>query len=81
MKPYADNASTGIGGMTVENGPDKVVLYGSLELTRDKAGLQHAEALAAMLQDVLGALRADEALPDALPPPKPRKRVKNPFGS
>lgn len=81
MKPYADNTSIGIGGLTAENGPDKVVLYGSLELTRDKAGLQHAEALMTLLQDVLGTLRADGVLPDAQPPPKPPKRVKNPFGS
>ena len=81
MKPFADNASIGIGGLTVENAPDKVVLYGSLELTRDKAGLDHARALVAMLQGVLDAMGDGSVLPSALPSPKPRKKVKNPFGS
>lgn len=81
MKPFADNTSTGIGAMTIENAADKVVLYGSLELTRDKAGLHHAEALVALAQAVLDALRADPALPAAAPAPKPARKVKNPFGS
>ena len=80
MTPFADDKSGAVGGMTVENGPDKVVLYGSLELTRDKAGLEHAQALRTMLDAVIQALQADPALPAALPPPERPRRVRNPFG-
>ena len=79
MTPFADDRSSAVGGMTVENGPDKVILYGSLELTRDQAGLQHAQALRTLLDAVIQSLAADPALPAALPPKRPRK-VKNPFG-
>ena len=40
LKPFADDsAASAIGGLTVENGRDRVALYGSLDLTRDRAGL------------------------------------------
>ena len=46
MKPYADDAaSMTIGDLTLENGRDCVAVGGSLDLTRDKAGLAHARAL------------------------------------
>jgi hypothetical protein len=80
MTPFADDKSTAVGGLTVENAPDKVVLYGSLELTCDQAGLQHAQALRSLLDAVIQALQADPALPAALPPPKPPRKVRNPFG-
>ena len=47
IKPFGDDSSSvGIGGLTVENGLDRVVLYGSLEITRDRAGLGLARELA-----------------------------------
>ena len=46
LTPFADDAaSMSIGGLTIENGTDRVVIYGSLDLTRDKQGLAHALAL------------------------------------
>ena len=40
LTPFADDAaSTSIGSLTVENGTDRIALSGSLDLTRDKAGL------------------------------------------
>ena len=80
MTPFADDKSSAVGGMTVENGPDKMSLYGSLELTRDQAGLQHAQALRTLLDAVIQSLAADPALPAALPPPKRPRKVRNPFG-
>lgn len=80
MIPFADDKSVAVGGMTVENGPDKVVLYGNLELTHDKAGLQHAQDMRTLLEAVIQALQADPALPATSPPPKPLRKVKNPFG-
>ena len=65
--------------MTVENGADRIALYGSLDLTRDKQGLAHAHALAALLEGAIQILEADTSLPDAAPPPAAPKTVKNPF--
>ena len=79
MTPFANNKSTAVGGLTVENAPDKVVLYGSLELTCDQAGLQQAEELRSLLDAVIQVLQADAALPAALPPPKQPRKVRNPF--
>lgn len=80
MIPYADDTSIALGGMTVENASDKIVLYGSLELGRDAVGLRHAQALRALLDDVIKSLERDPTLADALPPPKRPRKVSNPFG-
>lgn len=81
LRPFADDAaSLGIGELTVENGTDKVSLYGSLDLTRDKQGLEHARALKALLDQVVQALEAEPHLPDLVPPPEKPTTVQNPFG-
>jgi hypothetical protein len=80
MKPFADNeASLTIGGLTVENGVDKVSLYGSLDLPRDRSGLEQARALKRLVDACVAALKADPALPDRQPPPVGPSRVRNPF--
>ena len=80
LVPFADDAaSILIGKLTVENGTDRVALYGTLDLTRDKQGLAHARALKALLDQAVQVLEADKALPDAMPPPMAPKRVDNPF--
>ena len=38
-KPFDSNKSISIGDLTIENSEDKVIIYGDLEITRDKAGL------------------------------------------
>lgn len=81
MTPYADDAaSMTIGDLTLENGRDCVAVGGSLDLTRDKAGLVHARALKAALDAIVHALESDGALPDKVTPPKAPTEVKNPFG-
>ena len=81
MKPYADDAaSVTIGDLTLENGQDCVAIGGSVDLTRDKAGLAYARALKAALDAVVHALESDPALPDKVVPPKAPTEVKNPFG-
>ena len=80
ITPFANEAeSVGIGDLTIENRLDRVSLYGSLDLTRDKQGLKNARALKALLDNVVRVLEADKKLPDKLPPPKTPGRVKNPF--
>lgn len=59
---------------------DRVALYGTFDLTRDKQGLAHARALKALLDQVVQVLEADKALPDAVPAPAAPGTVDNPFG-
>ena len=80
MTPFANaSESLGIGGLTVENRTDRVALYGSLDLTRDKQGLAHARKLKALLDEVVQALEAAEELPDRVAAPEAPETVKNPF--
>ncbi len=77
--PFADDrASTTVGGLTVENGTDKVSLYGSLDLTRDAGGLARARALKAQEDAAVAALET-APLPDAAAPPRRTRTVRNPF--
>ena len=80
MTPFAnDSAAIEVGDLKLENGRDRIACYGSLDLTRDKAGLALARQLHAVLGAVVQALEADTGLPDTIPPPKKRGTVKNPF--
>lgn len=80
LTPFADDAaSISIGELTVENGTDRIALYGSLDLTRDKQGLAHARALMALLDQAIQHLEADKGLPDAAAAPVAAKTVANPF--
>ena len=80
LTPFADDAaSVSIGALTVENGTDRIALYGSLDITRDKPGLAQARALQALLVQAIAVLQADKHLPDTVPPPAPVKTVANPF--
>lgn len=80
LTPFADDAASILmGELTIENGTDRIALYGSLDLTRDKQGLAHARALAALLDQAIRLLEADTSLPDAVPPPVAPKTVMNPF--
>lgn len=82
FKPFAENASAlTIGGLTVENGTDRISLSGSLDLARDRQGLDHAKVLRALLDGVIGALGAEKDLPPraAAPKPAPVTRKKNPL--
>jgi hypothetical protein len=80
LSPFADDAaSVAIDTLTIENARDCLSLYGSLDITRDKAGLQHALALKAILDRAVRALNADPALPERQPPADIPKIVHNPF--
>lgn len=80
LKPFADDAAaTQIGDLKVENGTDRVALYGSLDLTRDKQGLEHGRQLLALVQEAVRVLEADKNLPDKIAPPDEPDTVANPF--
>ena len=69
LTPFADDAtSISIGKLTIENGTDRIALYGSVDLTRDKQGLQHAQALKALLDQAVELLQAEKNLPDSVRP-------------
>jgi hypothetical protein len=81
FKPYADEAAAlQIGDLSVENRTDRVSLFGSLDLTRDKVGLQHARTLRDLLAAVVTELeRPGIALPEVTRTTG-TDTVKNPFG-
>ena len=80
FQPFSDDsASLSIGEFTVENGTDKIALYGSLDVTRDKNGLRQAKVLKAAVDAIVKALEQDKALPDESGPVETPQQVKNPF--
>jgi hypothetical protein len=80
IKPFVNaREALRVGGLTVENRTDRVSLYGSLDLTRDRQGLARARELRALLERVVRALERAEDLPERLPPPEPPTEVANPF--
>ena len=80
FQPFSDDsASLSIGEFTIENGTNKLALYGSLDVTRDKSGLKQAKALKAAVDAIVRALEQDKALPDESGPTEEPQQVKNPF--
>jgi hypothetical protein len=78
FKPFADgDVSMGVGGLTAENGEDRIAIYGNLDLSRDKVGLDFARTMRTLFDDIVRALESDAALPDALPP-APTPPAQNP---
>ena len=66
-----------IGSLTVENRVDRVSIFGSIDITRDKVGLAAARELKSILDLTLTELESAE-IPDKVTL-KPAKTVKNPF--
>ena len=81
LTPFADDStSLSIGDLTVENGTDMLALYGSLNITRDQAGLKHARDLLALLKATVHALEQAHGLPEKIAETtEAPKMVKNPF--
>lgn len=78
FKPFQNEAqSLNIGDLTIENRLDRVEIYGSVHITRDKTGLAHAKALKKLLDATVAVLER-EPLPDAIAV-KPAEVVENPF--
>jgi len=53
-----------VGGMTVENRLDRISIYGSLDITKDKAGLENALKLKRIIDASIDALKRDKNLPE-----------------
>jgi hypothetical protein len=79
IKPYQnEEESLAIDDLTIENRTDRLSVYGSVELTRDKEGLKRAKALKEVIDAVVAVLESEKALPEQVPV-KPADKVKNPF--
>ena len=80
FKAFGDDArSVEVGGLTIENGTERIAIYGEGEITRDKAGLAAARQLKAIIDSAVAALEGDDALPETLAPPAELKKVRNPL--
>ena len=55
-----------IGGITIENRLDRVSIYGSLDITKDKDGLENALKLKRIIDASIDALKRDKNLPDKI---------------
>lgn len=66
--------------LTIENRIDRVSIFGSLDITKDKAGLRQAKDLQSLLGAILDVLEKSD-LPDKIEPDKDAiVEVENPFG-
>jgi transcriptional regulator of heat shock response len=76
-KPFDGNQSITITDLTIENSADKVIIYGDMEITRDKTGLEKLNKLLELLEATKKQLEL-ENLPYKLEN-KPSVIVNNPF--
>lgn len=80
IKPYQnEEESIAIDELNVENRLDRISVYGSIDLTKDKTGLARARELKEVLDAVVAALEKEKSLPDHVQL-KPTEKVRNPFG-
>ena len=77
--PYANESdSWQLDDLTIENRLDRVSIYGSIEITRDKKGLEAAKKIAELFNSIVTRL-SQEDLPESIPPPQGIEVVENPF--
>jgi hypothetical protein len=69
-----------LGDLKLENHEDRIAVYGSLQITRDRAGLNAAKALQEVLGRIIKELEDEHDLPLTVASAEPAMKVKNPFG-
>ncbi len=63
FKPFEKGTeSSSIEDLTLENDVDCVSIYGNLQITKDKVGLEQAKALQSFVNDVVAALEKKNCL-------------------
>ncbi|WP_375037581.1 hypothetical protein [Acinetobacter sp. RW6] len=78
FKPFEKGTeSSSIEDLILENDVDCVSIYGNLQITKDKVGLEQAKALQSFLNDVVAVLEKEE-LPEKIERPA-EKEINNPF--
>ena len=81
FSPFRNESDTlTLGGLTIENREDHIAIFGTLAITRDRAGLADAKALKSLLERVVHELENGGDLPIAVAAAEPPVKVKNPFG-
>lgn len=77
--PFQNETETySINGLTVENRLDRISIYGSLDITKDKAGLEYALMLKRLIDATVDELKRDRNLPEHIEI-KSVESVENPF--
>ncbi len=80
LKPFQNESETmQIGDLTIENRVDQLELYGSLVIMRDKAGLQQALQLKALVDTMVLYLQNENDLPEQVSF-NTTDSIRNPFG-
>ena len=74
-----DTASHAIHDLTLENGQDRINIYGNLQVTKDRACLAAAKALQAFFNDVVTTLEAETNLAEKIAQGGEDNEVENPF--
>ena len=70
--------SHAIHDLTIENGEDCVNVYGNLQITKDQAGLKVAQALQAMINQLVSTLENEANLPEKIET-QISQEIENPF--
>lgn len=62
IKPFADDeGASAVGGLSIENGTERVVISGSVEIARNAEGLERARDLKRLMDDLVSELEAGGA--------------------
>ncbi|MFW7270253.1 hypothetical protein ACMAUO_20250 [Gluconacetobacter sp. Hr-1-5] len=78
--PFVDDGeSLSVDGLTIENGEERVALYGRLSIGKDQAGLKDVKALKAIVDALVARLEQEPSLPSHLPPGEKAHPVDDPF--
>ena len=67
--PFGPDASTTIGGLTIETDATVLTIYGSFDARRDRIGLEAITRLKEIIEEAEKALLSDEGLPERLETP------------
>ncbi|MBB2960170.1 hypothetical protein [Methylobacterium sp. R2-1] len=80
FRPFAEDAGVQtFADFSIENGTRRIALHGSLDITRDRAGLKRARELKGLFEAIAAALEGED-LPEAVPDePEVSEPVRNPF--
>ncbi len=73
-----EEESIQIGELTIENRLDRIELYGSLHITKDKTGLKLARSIKELIDSTLRTLEQEKGLPDRIKTIPP-DTTENPF--
>ncbi|MEA1835246.1 hypothetical protein U8607_24490 [Methylobacterium durans] len=79
--PFSDETGVqNVGDLSIENGTRRIALHGSVEITRDRAGLAQARDLKRAVDAIVRALGSAD-LPESVgeEPAEPTRKLRNPF--